>query len=110
MTGDPTAQLRRGVAEPCVLALLRDRPRYGWELAETLGDRGLVASIGTLYPLLARLRGQGLVETFEQTSDAGPNRRYYRLTDAGRRELEGFRSRWADFRTTVDDLLEGEHA
>ncbi|MRG58874.1 PadR family transcriptional regulator [Agromyces sp. CFH 90414] len=105
MVTDPTAQLRRGVAEQCVLGLLRERARYGWELAETLGEHGLVASIGTLYPLLARLRSRGLVEAFERESETGPTRKYYRLTDAGRRELAAFRGQWAEFSRTVDDLL-----
>src|SRR5580704_149340 len=58
------AQVRRGVAEQCVLAVLTRGERYGFELARELGERGqIIASEGTLYPLLARLRRNGLVET-----------------------------------------------
>jgi hypothetical protein len=67
------AQVRRGVAEHCVLALLTKGEWYGFELARELGARGqIIASEGTLYPLLARLRRNGLVETSWRESDAGP--------------------------------------
>ncbi len=62
------AQLRRGSIQYCVLALLRERDRYGFELTRQLaGADGLVTSEGTVYPLLARLRHEGLVETTWQT-------------------------------------------
>ncbi|QAY72063.1 PadR family transcriptional regulator [Agromyces protaetiae] len=110
MSADSTVQLRKGVAEQCVLGLLAERPHYGWELAETLGAHGLVASAGTLYPLLARLRSRGAVETYTQDSDAGPTRKYYRLTAAGTRELAAFREQWRGFSRTVDDLIgRGSH-
>ena len=64
-------QVRRGVAEHCVLALLTKGERYGFELARELGARGqIIASEGTLYPLLARLRRNGLVETSWRESNA----------------------------------------
>lgn len=65
----------------------------------------LVTSEGTLYPLLARLRKERLVITTWRESDAGPPRRYYRLTEAGREALGGFSLEWAHFRTAVDDIL-----
>ena len=78
------AQVRRGVAEHCVLALLTTGERYGFELARELGARGqIIASEGTLYPLLARLRRNGLVETSWRESTSGPPRRYYHLTSGG---------------------------
>jgi PadR family transcriptional regulator, regulatory protein PadR len=103
---DGFSQLLRGTLEFCVLALLRDRERYGFELVRTLGEAdGLVTSEGTIYPLLSRLRRDGLVETSWRESDAGPPRRYYRLTRAGRRALGEFTDDWARFRDAVDQIL-----
>ena len=87
------AQVRRGVAEHCVLALLTKGERYGFELARELGARGqIIASEGTLYPLLARLRRNGLVETSWQESNTGPPRRYYHLTRDGELALANFKN------------------
>lgn len=100
------SQLRRGTLPYCVLALLRDGERYGFELVRALGEvDGMVASEGTIYPLLSRLRREGLVETTWRESHSGPPRRYYRLTDAGRRALDDFTDDWARFRDAVDHLL-----
>lgn len=105
MTADVSSQLRKGVVEFCVLGLLEREPMYGWQLAETLTSRGLIASIGSLYPMLTRLRKQGLVTSFDRVSDAGPVRKYYRLTNAGTRELDAFRVQWAPFTSTVNALI-----
>jgi Transcriptional regulator PadR-like family len=67
-----------------VLALLRDQPRYGFDLVRSLAQaNGLVTSEGTIYPLLGRLRRDGLVTTTWHESPSGPPRRYYQLTDEG---------------------------
>ena len=105
------SQLRRGSIQYCVLALLRDGDRYGFELTRTLAQAdGLVTSEGTVYPLLARLRQEGLVETSWQESSQGPPRRYYRLTRDGHRALEGFTAQWRRFRDAIDGLLDEERA
>lgn len=99
-------QLRRGVVEYCVLALLRERPRYGFDLVRELGNAdGLLTSEGTIYPLLSRLRKDGLVTTTWQESDAGPPRRYYALTEGGRTALDRFVADWRRFRDSVDQVL-----
>jgi PadR family transcriptional regulator PadR len=104
----PIAQMRRGTLEFCVLALLRDGERYGFDLVRALGAvDGMVTSEGTIYPLLSRLRRDRLVETTWQESPSGPPRRYYRLTDAGRAALDAFAGEWVRFRDAVDHLLEG---
>jgi|SRR5580692_2944841 PadR family transcriptional regulator PadR len=100
------SQLRKGTLEYCVLALLRDGQRYGFELVRTLSEAdGLLISEGTIYPLLSRLRRDHLVSTSWQESEAGPPRRYYQLTDAGKRALADFSDEWARFRNAVDALV-----
>lgn len=100
--------MRKGVVEYCVLGLLARAPMYGWQLAESLTGAGLIASIGTLYPLLARLRESGWVVTFDQPSGSGPVRRYYRLTETGAAQLAQFRAQWAPFARVVTGLVEQE--
>ena len=107
MTADVGAQLRKGVVEYCVLGLLAREPMYGWQLSETLTAHGMIASIGTLYPVLGRLREKGFVTSFDEASDSGPVRKYYRLTDAGTSQLAAFRQQWTPFTDTVGDLIGG---
>jgi PadR family transcriptional regulator PadR len=100
------AQMRRGLLPYCVLAMLRDTERYGFELVQALGSvNGMVTSQGTIYPLLARLRRQGLVGTSWRESAAGPPRRYYQLTAAGKTALANFTRDWTQLRDSVDALL-----
>ena len=104
--GNLVAQMRRGVLPYCVLAMLRKKEQYGFELVHALGGvDGMVTGEGTIYPLLARLRRQGLVETSWQESSAGPPRKYYRLADAGQAALAEFSESWQRLRDSVDDLL-----
>ena len=101
------AQMRRGTLQYCVLALLAKEERYGFDLVRALAEMdGMVTSEGTIYPLLSRLRRDGLVESTWQESPAGPPRRYYKLTEAGRAALAGFRLEWRRFRDAVDHLVE----
>lgn len=107
MIDDVTSQLRRGVVEYCVLGLLAGEPMYGWQLSSELITRDLIASIGTLYPLLARLRDRGLIVVFEQPAESdGPARKYYRLTSAGEDHLARFREQWPPFTSTVSEIIE----
>lgn len=100
------SQLRKGVLEYCVLALMRDGPRYGVELLRELEETGALAtSQGTVYPLLSRLRRDELVVTSWRESTSGPPRRYYELTEAGHAALAEFTGKWPGFRDAVDRLL-----
>ena len=105
MTVTIGAQLRKGVVEYCVLGALARESMYGWNLSEELTSRGVIASIGTLYPLLARLRAQGLVDAIEQKSPGGQSRKYYHLTPAGTARLQDFREQWEPFARTVHELV-----
>ena len=89
--------MRRGTLQYCVLSLLADEERYGFDLVRGLAEMdGMVTSEGTIYPLLSRL----------QESPSGPPRRYYRLTERGRSALDGFRLEWRRFRDAVDHFVE----
>ncbi len=98
-------QLRRGVLEHAVLALLEHEERYGYDLVSELSEAGLVASEGTVYPLLSRLRKDDLVVTVWRESDSGPPRRYYRISSTGAAALAEFRTAWAQFSASVDSVL-----
>lgn len=99
-------ELRRGVLEYCVMALVRDEESYGFDIVRALSAAGnLLTSEGTIYPLLGRLRRDGLVTTTWRESASGPPRRYYRLTADGRRALDAFAGDWRRFTAAVDALL-----
>ena len=99
-------QLKKGVLELCVLALLERRDAYGYEIASRLAQ-GIEMGEGTVYPLMRRLQSEGLVDTYLVESSAGPSRKYYRLTDAGRARFEAQKSEWAAFSAAVDAILGG---
>lgn len=108
-TRNPLSQLRRGILEYCVLAALRGGARYGFELVRALSQTdGLVTSEGTIYPLLTRLRKDGLVNTFWSESDAGPPRRYYELNADGEAALTKFTADWTRFSEAVSRLITEE--
>jgi PadR family transcriptional regulator, regulatory protein PadR len=78
----------------------------GFDLVRTLAQAdGLITSEGTIYPLLSRLRRDGLVTTTWHESSSGPPRRYYGLTPAGHQALELFTAEWDRFTNAVDRLL-----
>jgi PadR family transcriptional regulator PadR len=93
--GDWTSQLRRGVLELCILRLLAAEPNYGYEIVTTLDQFSpLAAGENTVYPLLRRLKADGLLETFMQDSPTGPPRQYYRVTRQGRTRLDALEREW----------------
>src|SRR5215218_2943700 len=101
-------ELRKGSSALLLLHLLRERPMYGFELAERLrSDTGgaLDFKEGTLYPALHRLEDDGLVESFWQDSPSGPRRRYYRLTEVGLEALSERRAQWIRLTEAVNGAL-----
>ena len=94
-------QLKKGVLTLCVLALLNRGDSYAYEIASTLSD-AIDMGEGTIYPLMRRMQSDGQVETYLVESSTGPSRKYYRLTDAGRRALETQTAEWRAFVTAVE--------
>ena len=103
------SQLRKGALELAVLALIaRSEPDgvYGGALVGRLAARpALAVPQGTIYPLLSRLRRQGIVETTWRESPAGPPRRYYRLTPDGAGRFSEQRATWRALVSDMADVL-----
>jgi PadR family transcriptional regulator PadR len=102
------AQIRRGALELCILAILARGKRYGYDIAHALsGAEGPEIKEGTIYPLLNRLRIEGLIDAEWQLSPQGPQRKYYTLTATGAQRLAAMRAEWRRFAADVDRLIEG---
>ncbi|MHB1134975.1 MAG: PadR family transcriptional regulator [Chloroflexota bacterium] len=100
-------QMRKGAVEYCILALLAGRERYGYEMVQALSSvDGMLVTEGTVYPILSRLKRDGLVATEWRESTEGPPRKYYRLTAAGEAALQVFKAEWRVFANAVETLLE----
>lgn len=97
-------QFKKGVLELCVLALLDKQDRYGYELVHKISDQFEVSE-GSIYPLLRRLTKEEYFTTYLQESSEGPSRKYYRLTDKGRRSLHELLEEWNDFSQGVNQLI-----
>ena len=97
-------QLKKGVLELCVLALLSRQDSYAYELASVLAeDVGM--GEGTIYPLMRRMQSDGLVETYLVESSAGPSRKYYRLTNTGQTSFAAQKDAWRSFAGAVQTIL-----
>ncbi|QQQ17517.1 PadR family transcriptional regulator [Brevundimonas vitis] len=97
-------QLKKGVLGLCVLALLARSDSYAYEIAARLSD-AIDMGEGTIYPLMRRMQSEGLVETYLVESSAGPSRKYYRLTSAGRDALHAQTTEWQAFVRAVDGIV-----
>jgi PadR family transcriptional regulator, regulatory protein PadR len=99
-------QLRKGCLELAILASLWDGRLYGLELLRVLEkESDLVITEGTVYPLLSRLRAEGLLDAQWVEAELGHPRKYYRLTTAGRRRAVAMAQVWSRFSAKLDGLL-----
>ena len=101
-------QYKKGVLELCVLALLSERDRYGYEVSEQL-SRSIEIADGTVYPILRKLKADGLLTTYLQEESGGPPRKYYKLTELGRETYQNDRTEYLNFAQSVRTLLEDEN-
>ena len=96
----------RGVLTLCVLAVVADGETYGYVIAQKLLAAGLgTVKGGTLYPILARLEQDGLVTSRWRAGDAGPGRKYFAVTAAGRRALLEQTDDWVTFTGRATALI-----
>ncbi len=97
-------QLRKGVLDMCVLALLAQQDGYAYDIASRLAE-AIGMGEGTIYPLMRRMQSDGLVTTYLEESSSGPPRKYYQLTKAGRAALVAQKADWTDFTASVARIL-----
>lgn len=96
------AQMRKGVLEFCILSILSSREAYASELIQTLKSSKLLVVEGTIYPLLTRLKNDGLLHYRWEESVSGPPRKYYLITPLGEKFLEALRRTWQDLVEAVE--------
>ena len=101
-------QYKKGVLELCVMALLKQRDRYGYEISESLSKRIDIAD-GTVYPILRKLKADGLLTTYLQEESGGPPRKYYSLTRLGTETFEKDCGEYLLFASAVKKMLEDEN-
>ncbi|HBT95827.1 MAG TPA: PadR family transcriptional regulator [Coriobacteriia bacterium] len=96
-------QITASLLDACVLSMLAEADTYGYELTQKLRD-SLQVSESTLYPVLRRLQGNEFLKTYDKPH-MGRNRRYYAITEAGKKQLEEFYGDWHEFRDRLDGFL-----
>lgn len=105
-----TAELKKGSIQLCLLALLAGEPKYGFQILHELRDRSngfFDLKEGTLYPALRRLEERGFVTSAWREQERGMPRKYYRLTDRGRRALDEALAIWDAMTEGAERVLEG---
>lgn len=96
------AQMRRGVLEFCILSILSQEEVYPSDIISRMKQSKLIVVEGTLYPLLTRLKNAGLLQYRWQESKSGPPRKYYSLTELGKKFLDELRLTWNELVEAVN--------
>ena len=95
-------QMRKGVLEFCILSIIKEKEAYTSDILETLKDAKLLVVEGTVYPLLTRLKNDGLLSYRWEESTSGPPRKYYGLTELGKTFLNELNGTWTELSDAVN--------
>lgn len=96
------SQMRKGILEYCILLCLRNQPAYASDIIRALKNGRFIIVEGTLYPLLTRMKNNGLLTYTWAESTQGPPRKYYHLTDEGRCFLDDLEQSWQEIAGVVE--------
>lgn len=99
------AQMRKGVLEFCILQLLRKNEMYPSDIIHSLKESKLIVVEGTLYPLLTRLKNAAILDYRWEESNAGPPRKYYKLTPTGEQVLGELSQTWNELQSAVNQTI-----
>jgi PadR family transcriptional regulator, regulatory protein PadR len=98
------AQMRKGVLEFCILSVIKEQELYTSEIMDTLKNAKLLVVEGTIYPLLTRLKNDGLLSYRWEESTSGPPRKYYGLTEIGKQFLTELNNTWGELSNAVNTI------
>ena len=98
------SQMRKGMLDYCIMLLLKEKPYYTTDIIRRLKEANLLVAEGTLYPLLTRLKNDGILSYEWQESTQGPPRKYYVLTEEGREALQQMDLAWNELENTVHNI------
>lgn len=101
------AQLRKGILEYCILAILSREDSYAPKIIAELKQARMIVVEGTLYPILTRQKNAGLLTYRWEESPQGPPRKYYMLTDKGREHLKFFDEAWQELVEQISHIRRG---
>lgn len=105
------SQMLKGTLEGCILEIIRKEPTYAYEISEKLKGYGFGSiSEGTIYPVILRLQKHELLQSEIRESVAGPQRKYYSLTEKGCEELNVFVENWKELSGAVEQVMEWGHS
>ncbi len=100
--------MRKGVLEYCILLVLDGKPLYASDIIQSLKEAKMIVVEGTLYPLLTRLKNAGLLAYRWEESTQGPPRKYYELTETGRKFLVELEGSWGELVAAVEKIRENK--
>lgn len=98
------SQMRKGILEYCILSVIDRKEAYTSDILEALKSADLLVVEGTLYPLLSRLKNNGILTYRWEESSAGPPRKYFCLTDEGKQLLAQLNDEWRAISTSIEQL------
>ena len=99
-------QFKKGIVEMCILGIIKQKDMYGFEVIDTI-SKEIDVNENTVYPILRRLTGQGMFETYEKTTNVGAPRKYYKITPYGLEKYQEYENEWKTFLEGVFKLLGG---
>ena len=106
MISNLKSQMRKGLLEYCILSIINRDEAYASDILDTLKQAQLLVVEGTLYPLLTRMKNEGLLAYRWQESTGGPPRKYYSISDAGKQLLDQLDDEWQTICQAINQVTQ----
>ncbi len=98
------AQIKKGVLEMCLLHCIREKSQYGYDIIQKMHEFFPEVKESTFYAILRRLHREGAATTYISEESRGPVRKYYQITEQGRKEFERMRKDWVQLKEIVEKI------